>query len=166
MRRLTLILIACGLMPVGLISSHALAISSTVGQRRAADLSDSEVRLALAINDVRAENGLWGLQLDPILEDVARARSVDQVSRRHISHVTPEGVTIFDLLDEAGITFVSAGENIAESTGIDPVQQAIDGFLQSPAHRANLLSASYDHVGVGAAETPDGITVLTVVFTN
>jgi uncharacterized protein YkwD len=55
---------------------------------------------------------------------------------------------------------------LAQSRGVDPVKAAIDGFMQSPEHRDNVLGSNYRRVGVGVAQRDDATTVLTVVFTN
>lgn len=132
----------------------------------AAALASDESRLVSQMNDERAANGVAPLSIDSELTAVARYRSDDQVSRNYFSHTTPDGTTVFDVLDNAGVSFTTAGENLAESRGYDPVQAAVDGFMQSPPHRANLLNPDFASVGVGAAMTSDGTTILTVVFTN
>jgi len=106
------------------------------------------------------------LSVDPRLMDLARARSQDQVARSYFSHTTPDGKTIFDLLSDMMIGYTNAGENLAESRGLDPAQTAIDNFLKSPPHRANVLEPNDGRAGVGAATSADGTTILSVVFTN
>jgi uncharacterized protein YkwD len=133
---------------------------------RVSALVQTETGLASAINGQRSANGLGSLSMDGSLTDVARFRSDDQVSRHYFSHVTPEGQTIFDFLNADGISWSVAGENLAESRGMDPVQAAINGFMNSPEHRDNVLGASYSRVGVGASSGSDGTTIVTVVFTN
>ena len=129
-------------------------------------LGSEEAALASDINQQRAANAVAPLTVDPQLTAIARARSQDQVSQHYFSHTNPEGQTVFDLLDAANIPWMAAGENLAESNGLDAVQAAIDGFTKSPLHRANMLSTDFTRVGVGAAETADGTTIFSVVFTN
>ncbi len=129
-------------------------------------LSSDETGLVAAINARRIADGLVPLAVDPALTQVARERSTDQAESHYFSHTAPDGHTVFDLLSADGIGWVYGGENLAESRGTDPVQAAISGFMQSSAHRDNVLGARYARVGVGAAQTSDATIILTVVFTD
>ncbi len=135
-------------------------------QAPASALVQDESGLANAMNAQRVSDGLAPLSVDPTLMVIARDRSDDQAARGYFSHVTPDGRTIYDILTADGVDWTAAGENLAESRGEDPVNAAITGFMQSPEHRDNVLDTDYHHVGVGAAEEPDGTTILSVVFTN
>lgn len=129
-------------------------------------LAGEAAGLVTALNAQRTENGVAPLTVDPSLMTLAQARSADQVARHYFGHFTPDGKDIFDLLNAGGIPWTYAGENLAESQNTDPVQAAVTNFLHSPEHRANMLNPDYGNVGVGAAITADGMTILTVVFTN
>ncbi len=122
--------------------------------------------LAAAINQQRIAADLPVLTVDQTLGEIARGRSEDQLDRHYYSHTTPEGNTVLDILDEAGIPWTAAGENLEFVRGKPPVPAAIDDFMASPEHRANVLDPAYDRFGVGVAESSDGSTILTVVFTN
>ena len=149
-------------IPAQVIADAPVAAGTNGGALLAAD----ETGLATDINQQRVANGDAPLTVDPELTAIARARSQDQVAQHYFSHTNPEGQTVFDLLDKANIPWTDAGENLADSQGVDPVQAAIDGFSKSAAHRANMLSPNFTRVGVGAAESADGTTILSVVFTN
>lgn len=131
-----------------------------------ARFAQDETGLTAAINAQRAADGLPPLVSDPALTQIARERSADQVTRHYFAHTAPDGGTVFDLLNAADPSWVYGGENLAESRGVDAVSAAINGFMQSPEHRDNVLSPNYARVGVGAAQTDDSTTILTVVFTN
>ncbi|HTE83565.1 MAG TPA: CAP domain-containing protein [Dehalococcoidia bacterium] len=131
-----------------------------------ATFAQDEAGLAAAINAQRVTNGMAPLAVDPALTEVARERSGDQVARHYFSHTTPDGQTVFDLLNADGVSWVYGGENLAESRGMDAVQSAVSGFMHSAAHRDNVLSSHYGRIGVGAAQSADSTTVLTVVFTD
>ena len=148
----------------GASTTHAAAPEAVATDSAA--LSADANALITAINTQRTANGLPALSADPQLDALAELRSSDQVTRHYFSHTSPDGSTIFDLLNAAGIPWTAAGENLAESSGVDPVQAAIDGFMHSEEHRANVLSPAYRHLGV-AAEAGDGRTIIiTVVFTD
>lgn len=157
---------------VGMLASSGLAplqvalAGPAAGGPRWASLQDSETELVNSINDLRDQYGLPPLIVDPELTQIALYRSNDQAQRHYFSHITPDGQDVFDLLDQAGVNYTYAGENLAEADGPDPAQTAMDGFINSPPHLANLLSSDFNYMGVGAADSSDGFTIITVVFTN
>src|SRR6476660_4161899 len=163
--RAALFIFAAFLSTAFALQPHA-ATPTTAHQVMVSAQVQTESGLVSAINGQRAANGLGGLSVDGSLTDVARLRSDDQVSRHYFSHVTPDGQTVFDFLNAEGVSWWVAGENLAESRGMDLVSAAIDGFMKSPEHRDNVLGGNYGRVGVGASTGSDGTTILTVVFTN
>jgi uncharacterized protein YkwD len=99
----------------------------------------------------------------------ARSRSQDMATRSYFSHTTPDGLSVFDLLRQAGIPYTSARENIAWNKGYAPsqvAQKAMDGWIASSGHRTNMLATDVKKIGVGAAQATDGGWYLTQVFTN
>jgi uncharacterized protein YkwD len=168
-RRLALLAVAVScVLTIGASAAIAAPASSAPRQTDTVDalMAQDALRLAAAVNAQRAQNGLATLQTDPELAQLAQARSQDQVSRHYFSHVAPDGKTVFSLLDLAGVSWTAAGENLAQTNAPDPAQSAVDGFMQSPEHRANVLDPGFGRVGTGAASADDGTVILTVVFTN
>jgi uncharacterized protein YkwD len=84
----------------------------------------------------------------------------------YFSHYSPDGSSVFTLLARAGYPYGIAGENIARNNYADSqsVSVAMSGFMSSPTHRSNLLSASYRYVGVGMALGANGLKYYAVVF--
>lgn len=99
------------------------------------------------VNVARAKEGLPPLQLDTQLHNVARAKSEDMSSKNYFSHTSPTYGTPFDMLKQFGITYKTAGENIAR--GQRTAQDVVDAWLNSEGHRRNILSNSFTHIGVG-----------------
>jgi uncharacterized protein YkwD len=66
--------------------------------------------------------------------------------RGYFDHVSPVLGTVFDMLRREGVAYKWAGENIARATSLVAAHQAL---MESPDHRANILSAGYTQVGVG-----------------
>jgi hypothetical protein len=99
---------------------------------------------------------------------VARARSTNMAVLHYFSHTQPDGKTVFSLLNAAGITWYGAGEIIAWNTNptfADSALRARDGWLASPGHRAIVLSADYNYVGIGlAVDAVSGRNLWTGVF--
>jgi uncharacterized protein YkwD len=116
-------------------------------------------------NVQRANNGVAPLALDAELVQIARQRSQTMADTNCFSH-TACGPTAFDLLGQIGYFYQIAGENIARNNYPDSqtVQVAMNGFMNSPGHRANILEERYTKVGIGVAFGADGMKYFTVVF--
>ncbi len=109
------------------------------------DPAAEEMMLQL-VNQARQENGLPALEMDEPLREVARAHSLDMFPRGYFAHNTPEGLSPFDRMQQAGIRYLAAGENLALAR---TVQLAFRGLMNSPGHRANILNPSFRRVGMG-----------------
>ena len=99
------------------------------------------------VNDIRAENGLKVLTYDWELARVARYKSQDMKDNKYFSHTSPVYGTPFQMIKNFGISYRSAGENIAK--GYATPQAVVNGWMNSSGHRANILNANYTHIGVG-----------------
>jgi uncharacterized protein YkwD len=129
------------------------------------DLRAMEAEVETAINRVRARHGRDPLVPTGTLAGVARAHSQDMVRRDYFDHADPDGRKPADRVGEAGVAWTRVTENIAMNMGMDdPVSRAVEGWMDSPGHRANILDAEVTHTGVGLAERDDGGYVFTQVF--
>ena len=99
------------------------------------------------VNEIRAENGLKALTYDWELSRVARYKSQDMKDNNYFSHTSPVYGTPFQMIKNFGLTYRSAGENIAK--GYSTPQAVVNGWMNSSGHRANILNANYTHIGVG-----------------
>ena len=99
------------------------------------------------VNEQRARNGLKPLTENWELSRVARYKSQDMVDKRYFSHTSPTYGTPFQMMKSFGLTFRTAGENIAY--GQKTPQAVVSAWMNSSGHRANILSASYTQIGVG-----------------
>ena len=99
------------------------------------------------VNEIRAENGLKVLTYDWELAQVARYKSQDMKDNKYFSHTSPVYGTPFQMIKNFGISYRSAGENIAK--GYATPQAVVNGWMNSSGHRANILNANYTHIGVG-----------------
>ncbi len=105
-----------------------------------------ESRMLELINRERIKEGLKPLQADPELLPVARAHSKDMFARGYFAHVSPDGMDPFDRMKKAGVKFSAAGENLALA---QTLEIAHTNLMNSPGHRANILSPSFGRVGIG-----------------
>lgn len=112
------------------------------------DQADEQQMLKL-VNSERARENLPALVAAPNLREVARAHAADMLKRGYFSHNTPEGLTPFDRIDNAGITYGFAAENLAFAPD---VTIAMDGLMKSPGHRENILAPEANRVGIGVLD--------------
>ena len=106
----------------------------------------AENKMLTLVNSQRVSAGLSPLEIRSVLVSVARDHCKDMLQRGYFSHYTPEGLSPFDRMAEKNITFTFAGENLALAPN---TELAMKGLMQSPGHRANILSADYRRVGIG-----------------
>jgi uncharacterized protein YkwD/uncharacterized membrane protein required for colicin V production len=124
---------------------------------------EAEARMLDLVNAERAKAGLKQLVRDPELEKVARGHSVDMLQRGYFAHATPENISPFDRMKEGGVTFMTAGENLALAPTINLAHQ---GLMDSPGHRANILNPEFGRVGIGVARADGRGSMYTQNFAN
>ena len=106
-----------------------------------------ESEVVRLVNEIRAENGLKPLTQDWQLSRVARYKSQDMRDLGYFSHTSPTYGSPFNMMNSFGISYRTAGENIAK--GYSTPEAVVNGWMNSPGHRANILNSSYTHIGVG-----------------
>ncbi len=100
------------------------------------------------VNQQRAANGLDPLTSDADLKEAAFQRSKELT--QSFSHTRPDGSGCFTILDELGISYGSAGENIAMgSSSFFGPEMVMESWMNSSGHRGNILGAGYTRIGVG-----------------
>jgi hypothetical protein len=156
-----------GLLWLGLaLGAMALAIAP-VSRGISFDPSPNLERDLVALTNVdRTSNGLGAVVEELRLLEIARERSDDMLNRNYFSHeIPPSQQKVFALLDQRGVDFEMAGENLAWNNAAEAgtVQRAQTDFMNSPTHRANVLRAAFTHIGAGAIRGPDR-TMFTVLF--
>lgn len=117
-------------------------------------------------NEARVQNGLTALAWDPVLCLMARQHSQEMAERGYFAHETPEGLEPKDRARALGILhFRVLGENIAYNKGFtDPGAFAVERWLMSGGHRANILYIGFQASAIGSYVTADGTVYLTQVF--
>lgn len=120
------------------------------GQEAQGQLSQFEQEVFELTNAERTKNGLQPLQVDNELSKVAREKSRDMAANNYFDHQSPVYGSPFDMMKSYGINYRTAGENIAK--GQRTPQEVVQAWMNSPGHRANILSADFTHIGVGYVE--------------
>lgn len=100
-------------------------------------------------NRSRTEDALPSLVISPLLEEAARRKAHDMAEKGYFSHVSPEGITPWQWLTEAGYRYAYAGENLA--VDFADSETVNDAWLRSPAHRANILNTRFTEIGIAVA---------------
>lgn len=112
------------------------------------------------VNQERAKEGLAALQYDATLENAANTRAKEtEVS---FSHTRPDGTSFSTVLQENGISYHGAGENIAY--GQQTPEEVMTGWMNSPGHRANIMNKDFTKIGVGFYEN-NGVKYWDQLFT-
>jgi uncharacterized protein YkwD len=117
-------------------------------------------------NLVRVQNGLPALTWDADVCRMAREHSANMSREGYFSHTTPEGRRLRDRVRDVGIVqFRVLAENIAYNQGYeDPGAFAVERWMLSPKHRANILSPEFQAMAIGSFVGPDGAVYLTQTF--
>ncbi|MEU1184715.1 CAP domain-containing protein [Streptomyces sp. NPDC005820] len=113
-------------------------------------------------NRERTRAGLRPLAVDARLATAAQAHCADMVARAFYSHTSPEGTQPWDRAAAAGSTRRTIGENIA--CGQRSAAEVVEGWMNSPGHRANILKPAFTHIGVGYAGGGPSGTYWTQLF--
>lgn len=101
------------------------------------------------VNKERSKKGLNILVWDEELKKLARIHCLDMFEKGYFSHNSPDGRTPFVRMDNFGITYKAAGENLAYAPNVDI---ANEGLINSPGHRANILRPEFGTLGVGVID--------------
>ena len=139
-------------------------------------LSTLESQLLGQINTLRARHGLRRLRLSPGLTAAAAQHSASMAQKGYFAHESADGGSFFKRIayyyTYRGYARWSAGENILYSTPDIDSGAALRLWMNSPEHRANLLSRSWREIGLGAFHSSnapgvyngDAVTVVTADF--
>jgi len=114
-----------------------------------ADLARVRAEMLERVNAARRERGLAPLAADPRLDAAAQRHAADMLARAYYDHLSPEGETPRDRAAAEGFGADLIAENIAE--GHVSVAEAMDGWMKSAGHRANILNPRVTGLGVGLA---------------
>jgi uncharacterized protein YkwD len=122
-----------------------------------------EVRMIELVNKERISRGLKTLTFRQDLRDVGRSHSSDMFKRGYFSHYSPEGDSVAERAEKVGIQYLVIGENLAYAPNLE---LAHNGLMNSPGHRANILSLDFSTVGIGIQDGGVYGLMVTQVFSN
>lgn len=133
----------------------ALMAPAVAATRQEIGLSEQEWEVLKRANQERMAKGLSPLSAFSTLQKAAHVRSNDLAVEYRSDHTRPDGTSCFSVLKPLGLSYRAVGENIA--AGYQTPASVMDAWMNSSGHRANLLSQSFHHLGVGFGhETKQG----------
>lgn len=109
-------------------------------------------QVAQLVNEERAKAGLPALEFDTEIASAALVRANEITAS--FSHTRPDGRKFSTVLTDNGIRFTGAGENIA--WGQKSPEQVMEAWMNSDGHRANILDANFNKIGVGHYQDASG----------
>lgn len=102
-------------------------------------------------NHERTTRGLLALSENQKLDAAAAAKVNDMFAKQYFEHVSPSGLGPGGLADRVGYTYVIVGENLALGNFADD-QALLTAWMNSPGHRANILNARFEEIGVAVKQ--------------
>ncbi|MEC0344196.1 CAP domain-containing protein [Peribacillus frigoritolerans] len=115
------------------------------------ELSAFEQEVVKLTNAEREKQGLAALKIDTELSKVARIKSQDMKDKNYFDHNSPTYGSPFDMMKQFGISYKTAGENIAQ--GQQTPEEVVQAWMNSQGHRENIMNSSFTHIGVGYVES-------------
>lgn len=113
-------------------------------------------------NEERVENAAAPLVRNETLDEAARLKAEDMAKHEYFAHYSPEGVSPWHWFDEVGYVYAHAGENLA--IHFTDSSEVVEAWMNSPAHRENIVGQQYTEIGVGTAKgTYEGYETVYVV---
>lgn len=170
---------ACGDSPKQFVSNragagflyniHSTANSNNYGNgdstnkvSQNSNLSANAQEVIKLVNKERNAAGLSALAENSRLSEVAQAKAEDMMKNGYFSHISPTYGSPFEMMKTFGITYKSAGENIAK--GQKTPAAVMNGWMNSSGHRTNILNASYEQIGAGFCKDSSGVAYWVQMF--
>lgn len=132
------------------IYSKTSSTNNTTANEVSSQMSQDEKEVFDLINKQRTNNGLANLKMDEEVLKVARIKAQDMVNNNYFDHNSPIYGSPFNMLNNFKISYKSAGENIA---GNSSNSGAVNAWMNSPGHKANILNTSFNYTGIGVVKS-------------
>lgn len=117
------------------VNPDVLGVSYQISDRELLNITNYE----------RAKEGLPPLTINSKLTEAAKKKGAHMIQNDYWAHFAPDGTSPWDFIKSEGYEYTYAGENLAK--GFTTSYDAVKGWMESPTHRANILSKQYDEVG-------------------
>lgn len=145
-------------------------LATPLDMRPAAIPRTIEQSVHKATNRCRRDHGIDILSYSDHLSAIALRHSRDMAARDYFDHDSPEGASAADRYRRFGHDDRSVGENIAfrevvpTAGAMSVAEGVVEGWMDSPGHRENILRERFEAEGIGAFCDPDGTVFVTQNF--
>ena len=119
----------------------------TVINKLSGNISEYEKRVAELVNEIRLDYGLAPLTLNKELSNIAHIKTDDMKTNNYCEHVSPTYGSPSEMIDDFDLNYSAMGENIAY--GYTTPEAVVNAWMNSPGHRANILTPYFTQIGVG-----------------
>lgn len=126
-------------------------------------VEEMEAEVVRLTNIERVNAGLTPLKIDTRLMLTAREKSDDLGVNEYFSHHSPTYGDVKSHAQKNGVTARAIGENLVGNAHTP--ENAVQRWMNSPGHRANMLRPEFTHIGVGAWSS-EGYTIVTQIFSG
>jgi uncharacterized protein YkwD len=157
----------CGALATRVNTFHGYGGAPTQDEGLRSAVTAQELQILKLVNDERIRAGAQPLQFSPRLLAATRRHSVDMAMRDYLGHDGPNGDTPADRARMVGLGYQELAENLYSDTVADIAElpaRVVKGWLQSPAHRDNLLSQRFEASAVGIGKNSAGKFYITEDF--
>jgi uncharacterized protein YkwD len=141
-------------LAVAAVVALTTVMPASASERELLRASALESSIVAQINAVRAKHGLAPLKLSSPLSAAARSHSQAMASKGFFSHDSANGSNFSTRVRKwygpKGYRSWAAGENLLWRSPDVDAAAAVQMWMESPAHRANVLRAAWREVGLGA----------------
>lgn len=130
------------------------------------DLDADEFQIFVLVNAQRTQRGLQALVLDDDVADIARDYSKKMAKENFFSHYDADGNSIMERAKAARLKhWIKIGENLFSVENVVKFDAfAVKNWMNSPAHRQNILDRDWTTTGIGIAKSKAGEIFITQVF--
>lgn len=119
---------------------HVLGVSTNISSQVLLELTNSE----------REKIGLNHLTMNDKLSHAAVLKGENMFAKNYWAHNAPDGTQPWFFIKEAGYDYMYAGENLAR--GFSTSEDVVRAWMESPAHKENMLSQNYQDIGFAVVE--------------
>jgi uncharacterized protein, YkwD family len=153
-----------GVVPIASTKPSTTAATQTIPNLSGStgnNPSNDEASMLSMVNAARTNAGVKPLAQNMELTKLARLKSKDIVDKNYFSHTSPTYGSPFDMMRKYGVSYLTAGENLAKNQS---TQAAFQALMNSEGHRKNILSPDFTEIGIGIISGGDGTNVYTQMF--